>query len=171
MADPMRPAPPPGTTASPLFLREAELRRGIDLLLAGHAHLLRSIDAPLAERGLGRAHHRALHHIARHPGLTVGDLLRLLGITKQSLGRVLADLTERELIETSEGLRDRRRKLLRPTDAGRMLEATLSEALRAKLAEAYVGAGQNAVTGFWAVLDRLVAPEEKVWIASIGQRR
>jgi len=73
--------------ASALFLREDEVRRGIEFLFFAHASLWRAIDARLAEKELGRAHYRALYFIARQPGLTISDLLALLGITKQSLGR------------------------------------------------------------------------------------
>ncbi|MET0271067.1 MAG: MarR family transcriptional regulator, partial [Sphingomonas sp.] len=58
-------------SASPLFLREEEIRRGVELLYLGYGHLTRAIDAGLAAEGLGRAHHRALYFIARQPGLTV----------------------------------------------------------------------------------------------------
>jgi hypothetical protein len=51
--------------ASPLFLREPEIRRGVELLYFGYGHLTRAIDEQLAQQGLGRAHHRALYFIAR----------------------------------------------------------------------------------------------------------
>src|SRR3546814_7020370 len=69
--------------ASALFLREEEVRRGIEFLFFAHASLWRAIDARLAEKELGRAHYRALYFIARQPGLTISDLLALLGLTKQ----------------------------------------------------------------------------------------
>ena len=65
------------SSASPLFLREPELRRGMELLYFGYSHLTRSIDQGLAEEGLGRAHHRALYFIARKPDMTVSELLSL----------------------------------------------------------------------------------------------
>src|SRR3546814_2012903 len=64
--------------------------------------MTRAIDQTLAQQGLGRAHHRALYFISRQPGLTVSELLKLLAITKQSLGRVLNDLFERGYIQRSE---------------------------------------------------------------------
>jgi len=147
--------------ASPLFLREPEIRRGIELLYFGYANLTRSIDAGLAAEGLGRAHHRALYFIARKPDLTVSELLRILSITKQSLGRVLNELSERGLVETRTGERDRRQRLLRLTPAGAALEGELFAALREKMAEAYSNAGQGAVGGFWAVLEGLISPQER----------
>lgn len=154
--------------ASPLFLREPEIRRGVELLYFGYSHLTRSIDAHLATEGLGRAHHRALYFIARKPDLTVSELLALLAITKQSLGRVLGDLAERGLVETRTGVRDRRQRLLRLTPAGATLESELFEALREKMSAAYSSAGQGAVGGFWAVLEGLIPEDERSRVAGLG---
>ena len=154
----MAAAPP---TASPLFLREPELRRGMELLYFGNSHLTRAIDRGLALQGLGRAHHRALYFIARKPDMTVSDLLSLLAITKQSLGRVLNELADRGLVETRAGERDRRQRLLSLTAEGAALEASLFAALSERLSAAYASAGQAAVSGFWAVLEGLMPDEER----------
>ncbi len=151
----------PTQSASPLFLREPEIRRGVELLYFGNSHLTRSIDRGLAAQGLGRAHHRALYFVARQPDMTVSQLLGLLAITKQSLGRVLNELTDRGLIETRPGERDRRQRLLRLTADGATLENELFEALRERLSAAYASAGQAAVGGFWAVLEGLIPAEER----------
>ena len=156
-----------GRSASPLFLREPEIRRGIELLYFGYSHLTRAIDEGLAAEGLGRAHHRALYFIARQPDLTVSSLLGLLAITKQSLGRVLTDLTTRGLVEARAGDKDRRQKLLRLTPAGKELEATLYDSLREKLSAAYLTAGQDAVGGFWAVLEGLIPEDERSKVARL----
>jgi len=141
MTDVSRPSSSPG--ASPLFLREDEVRRGIELLYFGYTRLTNAIDQELAKQGLGRAHHRALYFIARQPDLTVGELLKLLAITKQSLGRVLKELQDRQFILTSPGIIDRRQKL------------------REKLSAAYVSAGQESVTGFWHVLEGLIPESDR----------
>ena len=158
-----RPSPP----ASPLFLREDEVRRGVELLYFGYTRLTRAIDENLAKQGLGRAHHRALYFIARQPGLTVSELLRFLAITKQSLGRVLGELVERGLVETREGATDRRQKRLTLTSAGQAFEAELFDALRERVAGAYAAAGQQSVTGFWHVLEGLIPPEDQDMVARL----
>ncbi len=150
----------PTSSASPLFLREPEIRRGIELLYFGNQNVTRSIDRGLAKRGMGRAHHRALYFIARKPNMAVSDLLALLGITKQSLGRVLGELTDRGYVEARPGERDRRQRLLRLTESGAAFEAELYDALREKLSAAYSKAGQGAVSGFWAVLEGLIPDDE-----------
>lgn len=142
----------------------------MELLYFGYTRLTKAIDEGLARQGLGRAHHRALYFIAREPDLTVSHLLRLLAITKQSLGRVLTELQKRGLIETRPGTVDRRQKLLRLTEAGRALEAELFDALRARLSSAYAAAGQENVTGFWRVLEGLVPEEDRELVSDLGER-
>jgi len=150
-----------GATPSAQFLREAELRRGMELLYFGNSHITRSIDRGLARQGLGRAHHRALYFISRRPDMTISELLALLAITKQSLGRVLGELMERDLVEARPGERDRRQRLLRLTETGARMEAELFEAVRTRMSAAYARAGQQAVGGFWAVLEGLIPDDER----------
>jgi len=133
----------------------------VELLYFGYSHLTRSIDQRLSAQGLGRAHHRALYFVARDPDITVGELLKLLGITKQSLGRVLGELAERDLIETRAGQQDRRQRLLHLTESGAALEAELFQSLRERLSAAYAEAGQSSVAGFWTVLEGLIPAEER----------
>lgn len=142
--------------ASPLYLRGEEVRRGVDLMLLGHARLLLAIDASLREAGLGRAHFRMLGHVVRWPGLAMGDLVDLTGTSKQALTRVARELSEKQLIVMQAGARDRRRRELFPTEAGAMLVTRLDAMLSAAIAEAYGAAGQDAVTGFWHVLEGLI---------------
>lgn len=158
-------APP----ASPLFLRETEIRRGIELLFFAHAELMRSGDALLEEYGLGRAHHRALYFIARKPGLAIGDLMALLGVTKQSLGRVLGELEERDWIARERGQRDRRQILVRLTKSGEKLEAELFAEFRAKMIASYGEAGPAAVTGFWTVLEKLLTDDMRDRAADLAR--
>ena len=143
--------------------------RGIEYLFFAHGALWRAIDARLAENELGRAHYRALYFIARQPGLTITDLLTLLGITKQSLGRVVKELEAREMLVTRPGNRDRRQKELRLTEAGRALEKSVFVPLRDAMSRAYTHAGQAAVTGFWQVSEALVPPRERSRIAALGR--
>ena len=140
----------------------------MELLYFGYSNLTGSIDAGLATQGLGRAHHRALYFIARQPNLTVSELLRILSITKQSLGRVLNELIDRGFVKSREGKTDRRQKLLSLTKEGEAFERELFEALRENLASAYAEAGQEAVTGFWEVLEGLIPPEDRDMVAGLG---
>jgi DNA-binding MarR family transcriptional regulator len=151
----------PTPAASAQFLRESEIRRGSEMLFFAYSRLTRAVDQNLGERGIGRAHHRALYFIGRHPDISVSELLSILGVTKQSLGRVLTELEDRALVETRIGDRDRRQRLLRLTDAGYELDTELFNHARDIISRAYSSAGQQAVTGFWAVLEGLIPPAER----------
>ena len=140
----------------------------MELLYFAYGHVTRSSDRELADHGLGRAHHRAMYFIARKPSLTVSELLALLAITKQSLGRVLNDLSERDLVETRAGERDRRQRLLRLTPAGAKLESDLFESARQRVAAAYARAGQQAVSGYWTVLEGMIPEEDRVHLSGLG---
>ncbi len=153
--------------ASPLFLRDAEVRQGIELFFFANQHLWRAVDAGLAAAGLGRAHFRALYFIARRPGLNIGELQQLLGISKQALGRVMGALTARGLVDVRPGSTDRRQRELRVSAAGAALEAEFFAALRAQMGRAYSAAGQTAVTGFWQVAAALVPPGDRRNITAI----
>ncbi len=146
------PRPDPRAGTDHLFLREEQMRQAQDMLFFAYRDFTAAADAMLDELGLGRAHHRALHFIGRQPGITVGDLLLILRITKQSLARVLNTLVEQGLVQNTPGRTDRRQRLLALTDAGRTLERRLFERQRDRLAAAYREAGGPAVDGFRRVM-------------------
>jgi DNA-binding MarR family transcriptional regulator len=146
---------------NPLFLREEDLREGMELLFFAYRDFLTEADQVLARHDLGRAHHRALYFIGRHPAITVSELLRLLRITKQSLSRVIGDLTAKDLIAQKPGLRDRRLRHLTLTPKGAEIEHDVTARQRAILARAYRQAGAEAVSGFRKVLAGLIGGEER----------
>jgi DNA-binding MarR family transcriptional regulator len=116
-------------------------------------------DRILAGMAYGRAHHRAIHFINRAPGTTVNNLLILLGVTKQSLNRVLRTLIEDGLVESRVGVADKRERHLYLTEDGEALERKLSDAQRARMRAAYRSAGPQAVAGFRQVLEAMMDPE------------
>ena len=142
--------------ANPLFLREEELRQGIELLFYAYRDFTAEPDAILANYKFGRAHHRAIYFVGRYPGATVSDLLGILRITKQSLSRVLGQLVREGFIERHRGVRDRRQRLLHLTDKGVALENQLTATQRELLARAYREAGAEAVGGYRKVLSGLI---------------
>ena len=142
--------------ANPLFLREEELRQGIELLFYAYRDFTSDPDDILRDSKFGRAHHRVVHFVGRNPGMTVADLLKILRITKQSLSRVLRALIEQGYILQRHGSRDRRQRLLYLTDRGVALEKQLSRPQQARVARAYGEAGAEAVAGYRKVLLGLI---------------
>jgi len=145
--------PPAG---SPLYLRDEELKQGVDLIFFASRDISAHGEAELRAAGLGRAHARALYFVARNPGLSVAELLSILKVTKQSLSRVLNDLLEGGYVERKAGMRDRRMRQLRLTAKGAALEDAIWEARRPRLVRAFREAGPDAVQGFRRVLMSLV---------------
>ena len=145
------------TSADPV---EDELRQGIELLFFAYRDFTAEPDTILAQYDFGRAHHRVIHFVGRHPQMTVGELLGILRITKQSLSRVLSQLVRQGFIIQRRGARDRRQRLLDLTPKGRELERQLSEPQRARVANAYRQAGTRAVEGFRRVLLGIIADED-----------
>jgi DNA-binding MarR family transcriptional regulator len=137
------------------------LKQGVDLLFHAFSDLFAQGEGALREAGLGRAHHRALHFIARNPAISVAALLSILKITKQSLNRVLNDLLEQGFVERRPAPDDRRMRQLRLTPKGAALEAALWDAQRPSLARAFREAGPDAVSGFRRVLAALADPDRK----------
>ncbi len=123
----------------------------------------------LSNYAYGRAHHRAVHFIHRSPGTTVNNLLNILGVTKQSLNRVLRALIEDGLVESRIGTRDKRERHLYLTDKGAALEHELGTAQRARMRAAYRAAGPNAVAGFRTVLEAMMDPELQRQFASLKE--
>lgn len=142
-----------------LFLTDDQLRQGIELMFFAYRDFTADPDRILDAHGYGRAHHRALHFVNRRPGLMVNELLDILGVTKQSLNRVLRQLVEDAMIDSRIGAVDRRQRNLHLTERGRALEQELSAAQRRRMRGAFSTAGPDAVHGFRKVLEAMIDPE------------
>jgi len=107
--------------------REGDLRWDIiELLFFAYRDFVGDADHELEAFGFGRAHHRVIHFVYRYPGLKVADLLDVLRITKQSLGRVLKQLLDEGYIVQKTGNNDRRQRLLFATPKGEALVGKLA---------------------------------------------
>src|SRR5947209_1353348 len=113
----------------------------IELLFFAYRAFVGDADDVLAEFGFGRAHHRVLHFVNRNPGMKVADLLVVLKITKQSLGRVLKQLIDDGYVVQKEGANDRRQRLLYVTPRGEGLAMKLARLQTARIARALAELG------------------------------
>ena len=148
-----------GSGESLLFLTDEQVRKGIEAMFFAYRGFTADPDRILEGMDYGRAHHRAIHFIHRSPATTVSNLLLILGVTKQSLNRVLRSLIEDGLVEARVGKRDKRERHLHLTEKGLALERLLSDAQRVRMRSAYRAAGPAAVQGFRQVLEAMMDPE------------
>ncbi|MDH6590384.1 DNA-binding MarR family transcriptional regulator [Variovorax sp. TBS-050B] len=88
--------------------------------------LVAQADVFLARHGLSRVHHRMLYAIARADGMPVGQLVALLGVSKQALHRPLKHLQEEGLVLAERSPHEHRTKLLRLTREGARIERAAS---------------------------------------------
>ena len=165
----IRPAPRYGGE-SLLFLTDEQLRQGIEAMFFAYRGFTADPDRILAEMAYGRAHHRAIHFINRAPGTTVNNLLRILGVTKQSLNRVLRQLIKDGLVKQTVGETDRRQRLLHLTEDGMELEASLSAPQRERLRRAFLKTGPEAVAGFREVLLEMMDEGARRHLGGRGDR-
>ncbi|MDF0531902.1 MarR family transcriptional regulator [Tsukamurella sp. 8F] len=135
--------------------REIELREAIEGLFFGYRAFTALPDRMLAERGLGRTHHRILYFVRREPGIAMGDLLAILQVSKQAAHRPLKELVEQELVVVTPDPDDRRARRLTATHAGEALEGSLSEAQMELLDATFGRVGPAAEKAFCAVMREL----------------
>ncbi len=152
-----------------LFLTDEQLRQGSEAMFFAYRGFTADPDRILADLTYGRAHHRAIHFIGRAPGTTVNNLLNILGVTKQSLNRVLRTLISDGLVRSKVGRNDKRERHLHLTEEGRALEQRLSDAQRARLRAAFRDAGPEAVAGFRTVLEAMMDPEMRASYARLRE--
>jgi DNA-binding MarR family transcriptional regulator len=116
----------------------------IELLFFAYRDFVGDPDEVLLKLGFGRAHHRVLHFVNRNPGMKVADLLEILNITKQSLGRVLKQLVDQGYVLQKEGAQDRRQRLLYVTPKGEALALKLATLQTQRINRVFGELGPNA---------------------------
>jgi len=116
----------------------------IELLFFAYRDFISEPDDVLAKFGFGRAHHRVLHFVNRNPGMKVAEVLDILKITKQSLGRVLKQLVDEGYVVQKAGSNDRRQRLLYVTPKGEALAMKLAGLQTARIVKALSELGPNA---------------------------
>jgi len=116
----------------------------IELLFFAYRDFVGDPDEVLEKLGFGRAHHRVLHFVNRNPGMKVAELLDVLKITKQSLGRVLKQLIDKGYVVQKAGANDRRQRLLYASPAGEVLAMKLVGLQTARIARVLGELGPDA---------------------------
>jgi DNA-binding MarR family transcriptional regulator len=142
----------------------------IELLFFAYRDFVGDADEVLAKFGFGRAHHRVLHFVNRNPGMKVAELLDLLRITKQSLGRVLKELVDQGYVVQKEGEQDRRQRLLHVTEKGRALALELAGLQTARIAAALGELGPGARESARGFLAAMIDAEERAGVLEFIER-
>jgi DNA-binding MarR family transcriptional regulator len=142
----------------------------IELLFFAYRDFVSDPDTALSAYGFGRAHHRVLHFVSRHPGIRVADLLDILKITKQSLGRVLKQLIDEGFIEQVPGAKDRRQRLLYVTQSGLALALKLIDLQSQRIRSALDGLSPDERRGAETFLRSMIEPGDRAEVATLIRR-
>ena len=148
-------------------LPSPEMLKFVELLFFAYRDFTGDADELLLDLGYGRAHHRVIHFVARHPGLRVADLLEILRITKQSLARVLKQLIDEGYVLQKSGTTDRRERHLYLTQKGRNLAARLTALQCARVAgslETIAPDGRKAIEEF---LVAMISDKDRAAISAL----
>jgi len=133
----------------------------IELLFFAYRDFVSDPDEVLAKLRFGRAHHRVLHFVNRNPGMKVAELLDVLKITKQSLGRVLKQLIDEGYVVQKEGANDRRQRLLYVSAAGEALAIKLAALQTARIARVLAELGPGAREGAKRFLAGMIDAQDR----------
>jgi DNA-binding MarR family transcriptional regulator len=133
----------------------------IELLFFAYRDFIGDPDEVLAKFNFGRAHHRVLHFVNRNPGMKVAELLDVLKITKQSLGRVLKQLVDQGYVLQKEGANDRRQRLLYVTPKGEALAMKLAGLQTLRVARALSELGPSAHEAACRFLAAMINPDHR----------
>lgn len=139
----------------------------VELLFFAYRDFTGEPDAVLLEYGFGRAHHRVLHFVNRHPGLRVAQLLDILRITKQSLARVLKQLIGEGFVVQKAGASDRRERLLYLTAKGGRLAEKLTTLQVQRVEQALAEAGSEADAATRRFLFAMIANDDRDRVAAL----
>lgn len=140
--------------------RESGLRQDVEALYFGYRAFTALPDRTLADRGLGRAHHRILYFVQRQPDISMSDLLGLLKVTKQAIHRPLKDLESLGLLTVTPDAEDKRARRLAVTAAGAQLEGELTGAQTRLLESVFADFDAPAQSHWRAIMARLAELDE-----------
>jgi DNA-binding MarR family transcriptional regulator len=143
----------------------------IELLFFAYRDFVGDPDEVLSKLAFGRAHHRVLHFVNRNPGMTVADLLDILNITKQSLGRVLKQLVDQGHVMQKEGALDRRQRLLYVTPKGESLALRLAALQTVRINRAFAELGPDGHTAARKFLTAMIDPDNRDGVLRLVERR
>ena len=154
---------------NPLFLKDIEIKKIIELLFFSYRDFTAGPDAILEKINFGRAHHRVIYFVGKQKNLTIKELLLILQITKQSLSRVLNQLVKEKYIVVSVG-EDKRTKKLTLTQKGQDLEDQLTMIQTKRIKKIINKFSEKDINGFKKILYAMIEQKNKIKFDEINKK-
>ena len=139
-----------------LYLRDDQIKDFIELIFYAYKKTSSDPIKILKKYSFGTAHHRAILLIERHEGISVSQLLARLQVTKQSINRVLKDLTKNKIIIQKKGDLDGRQSLIYLNENGKKLFNEIFYSQKKRIYNALKNSESDSVLKFKKVIERIV---------------
>ena len=139
-----------------LYLKDEQIKDFIQLLFYAYRETFSDPKEVLSKKFFGPAHLRSLNLIERHPGISLGELMFKLKITKQSLNRVLRDLIKSKMIKQVKDQSDTRRRNLFLNKEGKIFFDTVYNAQKKRIFNALKNSNSDSVIKFKEVLKKII---------------
>ena len=139
-----------------LYLKDDQIKDFIQLLFYAYREIFSDPKEILSKKFFGPAHLRALNLIERNPGISLGELMFKLKITKQSLNRVLRDLIKSKMIKQEKNEDDTRRKNLYLDKEGQIFFETVYNKQKKTIFNALKNSSSDSVIKFKEVLTKII---------------
>ena len=139
-----------------LYLKDDQIKDFIEQIFYAYRKTYSDPKKILKKYSFGTAHHRAIHLIERHEGITISGLLSRLKITKQSLNRVLRDLVKNKAIHIKKGEVDSRQRHIFLNEKGKKLFEEIFFEQKKRIYNALKSSDSDSVIKFKNVLNKII---------------
>jgi len=139
-----------------LYLKDDQIKDFIEQIFYAYRETYSDPKKILKKYSFGTAHHRVIHLIERHSGITISGLLIKLKITKQSLNRVLRDLIKNKAVVIKKGEVDSRQRHIFLNEKGKKLFDEIFSEQKKRIYNALKASDSDSVIKFKSVLEKII---------------
>ena len=145
-----------------LYLKDEQIKEFIEKLFLSYRDTFSDSKSILDKYSLGIAHNKVLHILSTYEGITIGELLNKLKITKQSLNRILRDLIKINVIKFEKDSRDTRVKHVYLNDKGEKIFDEIFNIQKKRIYNALLNSSSKEVVNFNNVLKKIINSNERI---------
>ncbi len=139
-----------------LYLKDEHIKDFIEQIFHAYRETYSDPKQVLKKYSFGMAHLRLIILIERHEGITISGLLNKLKITKQSLNRILKDLTKNKVILVKKGEIDSRQRHIFLNEKGKKLFEEMFFEQKKRIYNAFKNSDSDSVIKFKNMLKKII---------------
>ena len=139
-----------------LYLKGKQIKDLIEQIFYVYRETFADSKKILKEHSLGIAHQKVIHLVGKYEGITVSALQRKLKVTKQSLNRVLKNLSRKKTIIMKKDEVDSRHKHILLNENGKKLSNEIFFEQKKRIYKALKDSDAESVLKFKEVLAKII---------------